>query len=483
MLEQGTGPALRGCQGTGRGLGPVPTSRPILARPIGNLGRLARWARRKPVVASLGAAVLLLLLAGAIGSILFVRNIELARRSEAAQRVRAEDRQREGEQLINFMLGDLADRLQPVGRLDVLESTISQVDQFYAKMPAGQMTPDSRHSQAKALYQFADIRAAQGRLAESVTNYDRAIEQYTKLLAAYPTNLDWQFELTRTWNDLGISYARQADYTNALKALNQSLSLRERLIQIQPTNTWWLGAYGVTACNLGQVCRHLNRLDKAGDYLQKAESVFRQWMAAEPSSSLAKSRLATTLGAAGHLASERGQLDKADRAYAENVQLARAALVADPKSGDRLSDLMLALSFVGETQTLKSNYVAAVATLAEGVNIGEQLLVRDSANGEWLMFLTAILNDQGAALHGVQRSQEALASYRRAWTLCDEHDEAAKQSPHWTGARRDALDQGEQLEREFAAQAEAAGRTQEAAQHRSAADELHAKLQSLDSKK
>jgi eukaryotic-like serine/threonine-protein kinase len=456
---------------------------PILARPIGNLGRLSRWARRKPLVASLGAAVLLLLLAGAIGSIHFVRSIELARRSEAAQRVRAEDRQREGEQLINFMLGDLADRLQPVGRLDVLESTISQVDQFYAKMPTGQMTPDSRHSQAKALYQFADIRAAQGRLAESVTNYDRAIEQYTKLLAAYPTNMDWQFELTRTWNDLGISYARQADYTNALKALNQSLSLRERLIQIQPTNTWWLGAYGVTACNLGQVCRHLNRLDQAGDYLQKAESVFRQWMAADPSSSLAKSRLATTLGAAGHLASERGQLDKADLAYAENVQLARAALVADPKSGDRLSDLMLALSFVGETQTLKSNYVAAVATLAEGVNIGEQLLVRDSANGEWLMFLTATLNDQGAALHGVQRSQEALASYRRAWTLCDEHDEAAKQSPHWTGARRDALDQGEQLERELAAQAETAGRTQDAAQHRSAADELHAKLQSLDSKK
>ena len=75
---------------------------------------------------------------------LFVRNIELARRLEAAQRVRAEDRQREGEQLINFMLGDLADRLQPVGRLDVLESTISQVDQFYAKMPADQMTPKAR---------------------------------------------------------------------------------------------------------------------------------------------------------------------------------------------------------------------------------------------------------------------------------------------------------------------------------------------------
>jgi eukaryotic-like serine/threonine-protein kinase len=452
---------------------------PILARPIGNLGRLARWARRKPVVASLGATVLLLLLAGAIGSIFYVRNIELARRSEAAQRVRAEDRQREGEQLINFMLGDLADRLQPVGRLDVLESTISQVDQFYAKMPTDQMTPESRHSQAKALYQFADIRSSQGRLAESVTNYDHAIEQYTKLLAAYPTNLNWQFELTRTWNDLGISYARQADYTNALEALNQSLNLREHLIQLQPTNTWWLGAYGVTAMNLGQTCRHLNRLDQAGDYLHKAESVFRQWMAADPSSSLAKSRLANTLGALGHLESERGELDEADRAYASNLQLARDALRADPKSGDRLSDVMLALNFIGEEQTAQSNYVAAAATLAESTQIGEQLMARDAANHEWQMFLTTILVDQGDAFRGAQRPQEALASFKRAWELCDAQAADVQQSPHWMATRRDALEQGEQLERELSTQAAASGKPEEAVQDRSAAEQLHEKLQAL----
>ena len=66
--------------------------------------------------------VVVLLIGSAVGSILFVHRIEQSRRSEAAQRVRAEDRQSESEQLINFMLGDLADRLEPLGRLDVLES-------------------------------------------------------------------------------------------------------------------------------------------------------------------------------------------------------------------------------------------------------------------------------------------------------------------------------------------------------------------------
>ncbi len=452
---------------------------PILARPIGNLGRLARWARRKPVVAALSCAVLLLVFAGAVASVLFVRRIEQARRSETAQRVRAEDRQREGEQLIDFMLGDLADRLEPVGRLDVLESTISQVDQFYAKIPPEQMTPESRHSQAKALYQFADIRASQGRLLESVTNYDRAIQKYLPLLAANPTNLDWQFELTRTWNNLGISFARQADYTNAFEALNKALTLREQLIQIQPTNILWLSSYGATASNLGQVSRHLDRLDEAEGYLQKAEKIFRQWVASEPASPLPKRRLAMTLGAVGQLASERGQLDEADRAYADNVQLAREAIRNDPTSAAPLSDLMLALNYVGETQTTKSNYATAVATLAEGARLGDQLMARDPANREWQMFLTKILVDQGTAFRSWQKPQEALDCFRRVWTLCDQQADAVKQSPQWTLVWRNALEYGEEVEREFAAQAVKAGQAEEAQQHNVAADKLKKEIESL----
>jgi tetratricopeptide (TPR) repeat protein len=456
---------------------------PILARPIGRLGRLARWSRRKPVVASLGAVVLLLLLTGAIGSVLFVLNVQRARRDEAAQRVRAEDRQREGEQLINFMLGDLADRLQPVGRLDVLESTIAQVDQYYAKMPPDQMTPASQRSQAKALFQFADIRASQGRLMESVTNYDRAIEKYRALLTACSTNMDWQFELTRTWNDLGIAYARQDDYTNAEAALQTALRLRENLMLIEPTNLYWLGSYGATALNLGQVCRHLDRLDDSEKFLRKAENVFRRWMEADPSAQLPKRRLATTLGAVGILASARSQFDEADRAYADNLTLTRDALRADPQSAERIADVVLALSYVGEVQTSESNYVAALATLAEGDQLGEQLVTRDPANKEWQMALTTILVDQGNAHWESQHHQEALESFRRAWEICEKFPAEVRQSPHWMRKWHEALDSGVQVERELAAQAAAAGRAAEADQDRLAADQLHAKLQALPSAK
>jgi tetratricopeptide (TPR) repeat protein len=223
----------------------------------------------------------------------------------------------------------------------------------------------------------------------------------------------------------------------------------------------------------------LNHLDQAGEYLRKAESAYRQWMAAEPVSSVPKRQLAVVLGAVGHLTSERGQFDEANRAYTSELQLAREALRGDPKSAAALSDVMLALMNVGEVQTSQSNYVAAMATMAEGTSIGEQLTARDAANGEWQMFLTTGLNDQGRALRGARHLQEALAYFRRAWTLCEKHVDAVRQSPHWTSAWRDALEEGEQLERELATQAAAAGLQEEAATHKSEADKLHKNLQSL----
>src|SRR5262249_5642978 len=56
--------------------------RPVKARPVGSLGRLARWGRRNPVVAGLSAAALFLLVAGtAVASYFAVRanaNAEVA---------------------------------------------------------------------------------------------------------------------------------------------------------------------------------------------------------------------------------------------------------------------------------------------------------------------------------------------------------------------------------------------------------------------
>jgi len=64
--------------------------RPILARPTGPAGKVWRWCRRKPALASLGAGVIVLLLAVAIGSPLALYHINRARLDALEQTQRAE---------------------------------------------------------------------------------------------------------------------------------------------------------------------------------------------------------------------------------------------------------------------------------------------------------------------------------------------------------------------------------------------------------
>jgi WD40 repeat protein/serine/threonine protein kinase len=54
-------------------------NQPIAARPIGRVGRLSRWGRRHPGVATLSAALVLFLLAGIAGAVVAFLNIDAAR--------------------------------------------------------------------------------------------------------------------------------------------------------------------------------------------------------------------------------------------------------------------------------------------------------------------------------------------------------------------------------------------------------------------
>ena len=89
---------------------------PIHAHPVGHAEKLWRWCRRKPVVASLGAATLFLLLAVAVGSPIAIYRINHERR-------RADEEKAEARRLLyvaNMNLAQQAWEQNDIGRLRLL---------------------------------------------------------------------------------------------------------------------------------------------------------------------------------------------------------------------------------------------------------------------------------------------------------------------------------------------------------------------------
>jgi serine/threonine-protein kinase len=63
---------------------------PILARPVSQTERFARWCRRNPKLAALTGAVTALLLAGLVGTVVAIAHIQTAREAETIERKNAE---------------------------------------------------------------------------------------------------------------------------------------------------------------------------------------------------------------------------------------------------------------------------------------------------------------------------------------------------------------------------------------------------------
>ena len=142
---------------------------------------VARWLRRhRAPVAITAIAVVVLAALGAIG---VRRIIEEQTRTEVAREDAAKHRE-QLEDLLGFMLGDLRDKLKPLGKLDLLASVARKAGSYYADSAGS--APEARRRRAQALGQIADVLADQGDLPGALTQRLAALAIAETLVATNP---------------------------------------------------------------------------------------------------------------------------------------------------------------------------------------------------------------------------------------------------------------------------------------------------------
>ena len=119
---------------------------PILARPVGSLGRLARWCRRNPVVAGLTAAVAVALLAGTGISTHFA--VQADRRANA-ERVERERAQAAEDDLERMLARSLVGPLDPEGKPGLNQPEISACGSWPARTRNGCACASSKKRSAR----------------------------------------------------------------------------------------------------------------------------------------------------------------------------------------------------------------------------------------------------------------------------------------------------------------------------------------------
>ena len=111
----------------------------------------------------------------------------ISRKEAVSQRELAEKARNDAEGLIEFMVFDLRDKLEPIGRLDLLDSVNQRVNDYYQSMATENPSPDILRRQSVALVNNGDVLFAQGRLDDALSAFTSGKDISDKLAAKDPT--------------------------------------------------------------------------------------------------------------------------------------------------------------------------------------------------------------------------------------------------------------------------------------------------------
>ncbi|GLC25599.1 hypothetical protein rosag_21120 [Roseisolibacter agri] len=428
--------------------------RPVAARPPSLAYRFGKLARRRPAAVALGVSSIVFLIGLSVVTTVQARRVERAR-------VIAEQRRGQAEALIGFMVGDLRERLEPIGRLAILDDVNERALAYFAAVPTAELTDAELYRRAQTLSQIGQVRVAQGQLpaampafreslaesrdlaARDSTNGDwqkqlgaghywvgyvhylqgaldsamghfepyRAIAE--GLVRREPTNADWLLELSYAHGNIGSVRQAQADYAGALAAFRFALAAKTRLVALDASNVEWQRALGNSHNTIGVVFARLGPLDSALAHYRADVAIKRALAARDTSDATLQQALATALNFAGAAAASRGDEPGALALYDSSRRVFGALAARDP--GNRLwrQELTTSEARLGQLDAALGRRAQGVVRLRDARRAYAELAALDSSNVEVQQHV-ARADLTLATLHTDGRDLAAAGPYVRA---------------------------------------------------------------------
>jgi len=441
---------------------------PVTAMTPSPVYLLSKFYHRHRLGLAITAAFAISLL---IGAGLVVRESILTRQ---AQQLAAE-RLRQGEQLIEFMLGDLEWRLQTLGRLDILETAIAHVEEFYSQPAAKHPTPESLYNRARAQIQLGYIRIAQGKAASGKAHYDESIRLFEAAVAARPELLAWQEELGQAWNSVAVYHHGQTEPSQAEPAYKKALDAAEKLVRAEPDNVTWIDFKASTLHNLAAFHEMMGRLDEAEKGYSEALHLWEPLQRQFPDNILMIEHLSSLYQSLAFLHGRRNEIAKAKQCNLEALRLRERYVQIHPDNVRALEQLADIQQNIAELCFKHNELREAEGWMNRYRPIRQKLATRDPENAAWQQRLAEAWHNY-ALLHTRQGNLDSAAqAFVHVWEVTGKFPEPALFGPGaslWT----DDLLAADPVFAQLARNARTAGEIPATLKHSQVLAEIRAKL-------
>ncbi|MBM4093426.1 MAG: tetratricopeptide repeat protein, partial [Planctomycetes bacterium] len=339
---------------------------PIHARPVSLRERAWLFCRRKPLLCALVAVMLLVVLALAVGGPLLAASFRAARlRAETSQQ-RAERREGESRELLEYLGRVSADELQgKEGVGELRTKMLKKVLSYHQKFVKEQQSSSNMLQLADAHFEIGYLSNSLGDVQEAKRAYEQALSILDRL-AVERANVQARKKRAETFHNLANVQMSLRDYDDALRCLSHAVSQWEELSHDEPGNLEYVQGV-VMALNVrAMVFRAQGDYDSALRIYEASVSRHEAWLSEDPDNGAHRHNLWMLLGNLGNLYDDLDRFADARRAFERALEESRRLYEAGPSCASRIrlaeshASLALVLGHLGIVDECLANFGKAV---------------------------------------------------------------------------------------------------------------------------
>ena len=220
--------------------------------------------------------------AGSFGGMLIAGGLAI---TAIQARDAARDQRREAEGLVEFMVGDLRDKLEPIGKLDALDGVGSRVLEYYSRQDMSDLSDAALLQRSRALNLMAEVAFLRGDTATARRLYQEAIDGTAEAINRDPSDPQRIFDHSQN-----VFWAAQTDWqvgrlAEAEVGLREYKRLADQMVALAPDNMKWRMEQQSADFNLGVIFFARRKFAEATSQFTRSLSTMEALATADPRNS------------------------------------------------------------------------------------------------------------------------------------------------------------------------------------------------------
>jgi eukaryotic-like serine/threonine-protein kinase len=295
----------------------------------------------------------------------------------------ARDQRREAEGLVGFMLGDLRAKLEPLGRLDALDSVGARALEYYEKQDKSELSDEALAQRSRALTLMGEIANTRGNLDVALRHYREALSGTAEALRRDSENPQRLFDHAQNIFWVGYIDWQRGDLSRASNAFREYRRLANAMLAVEPRNQKWQLERVYADNALGAVLIEQQKFQEASSVFSQVLRASEDLLAADPNDRSKQDRLVEALAWLSEAREKSGRVD--DALALRERQLALLEQLKKTRGADTSLNraAMTANRATGRLFAARGETGRGLAHLQRSASLAQQLLLTEPNNTEW----------------------------------------------------------------------------------------------------